>query len=69
MQADSASVISWLTTNTVNPALFNVKRLYNKGKARTMFVQIIDGATIRLLPVYQKLLCIPNIDEIMILMI
>ena len=64
VQPDANSVIQWLTDNTVTPALLNVKDLFSEGKARRMFVQIIDGDTIRLLPVFKKLQCIQNIDEI-----
>lgn len=50
--------------NLVDPAVENIKRLYSEGKARTMFVQLIDIHTIMLMPLYQKLISIPGIDDI-----
>ena len=56
---------TWLDTNLVQPVFSNIVRLYNEGKARKIFVQLVDDFTLTKLPAFEKLGCIENIDEIL----
>nr|QBK91387.1 MAG: hypothetical protein LCPAC302_00070 [Pithovirus LCPAC302] len=53
--------------NYVTQAVNNIKNLFSNGLARTMYVQLIDSATIKLMPVYEKLLCATQgfIDQVL----
>lgn len=61
IQVDPVAIINYLETFLVDKALKNIKVLYNEGKARMMFVQLIDVQSIMLTPLYQKVACLPEI--------